>query len=222
MNFLATALQLRVKGGDHQRGKVNSGTTWPTAIHSKWAMNILTTYSVLLNRSRGWAGHMLLPLGPRRPEAGGRSCPTAHPIAPARSILSWAPDRLPSQHWPPGPFLPTVVIPALTRRLTMAPRTGRGPDAQESPGPSRTYPHHSTAVIHSTPRERRSSGSAGSSAWAGQEVPPLCWTPATPRHAEVRLRKTSFIATSVSARLEAGGGADLESARGRRRRSTGR
>ena len=50
-------------------------------------MNILTTYSVLLNRSRGWAGQMLLPLGPRRPGTGGRSCPTAHPTAPARSIL---------------------------------------------------------------------------------------------------------------------------------------
>nr|XP_014995873.2 uncharacterized protein LOC106998831 [Macaca mulatta] len=67
----------------------------------------------------------------------------------------------------------------------MAPRIGRGPDTPESPGHC---------------------------ARAGQEVPPFSRAPSTPRHAEVKIRRTSSKATSVGARLWAGGGADLESA----------
>ena len=96
----------------------------------------------------------------------------------------------------------------------MAPRKGRGPDAQEYTGVVPDLP--------SQPRSREPLDTARERVFrlgrkfcsAGQEVPPLCRTPATPRHAEVRRRRTSSIATSVGARLEAGGGADLESARG--------
>ncbi|XP_043769496.1 uncharacterized protein LOC122700586 isoform X2 [Cervus elaphus] len=96
----------------------------------------------------------------------------------------------------------------------MAPRKGRGPDAQEFTGVVPDLP--------SQPRSREPLDTARERIFrlgrkfcsAGQEVPPLCRTPATPRHAEVRRRRTSSIATSVGARLEAGGGADLESARG--------
>lgn len=204
-----------------QQGKVNSGTTWlhrPSAVNGPWTFYLSRTPG---QSSRlGWTDTASWEV----PELQSREyvlpyC-SPHSARPLHPQLNTGPATFTA--WTSSPFLPTVVNPALREGLTMAPRTGRGPEALESPGPAQTSPPHSAAGIHSTPRGRRSSGSAGSSSCAGQEVPPISWTPATPRHAEVRIRRTSSIAISVGARIEAGGGTDLESEWGRRRRSTGR
>lgn len=174
-------------------------------------MNILTTYFELLDRSSGWAGQTSLPRGPSAPGKVVRSCPTAHLIAPARSILSWPPGRLPCTRltsWPRLP--PTALTPALTG-LTMAPRKDRGPDAQEYAGVVLDLPSQPCSREPLDTARERIFRLGRKFCSAGQEVPPLCRTPATPRHAEVRRRRTSSMATSVGARLEAGGGADLES-----------
>ena len=93
----------------------------------------------------------------------------------------------------------------------MAPRKDRGPDAQEYTGVVLDLPSQPCSREPLDTARERIFRLGRKFCSAGQEVPPLCRTPATPRHADVRRRRTSSIATSVGARLETGGGADLES-----------
>ena len=171
-------------------------------------MNILTTYFELLDRSSGWAGLTSLPRGPQRPGEGGKVLPyrSSHCSRPLHPQLATRPASLHRTSFPR-----TALTRALTGGLTMAPRKDRGPDAQEYTGVVLDLPSQPCSREPLDTARERIFRLGRKFCSAGQEVPPLCRTPATPRHADVRRRRTSSIATSVGARLETGGGADLES-----------
>lgn len=91
-----------------QQGKVNSGTTWlhrPSAVNGPWTFYLSRTPG---QSSRlGWTDTASWEVPElRSSRAESMSCPTAHPIAPARFIPSSTPDRLPSQ-----PELPALSSP---------------------------------------------------------------------------------------------------------------
>lgn len=153
------------------------------------------------------------PKGPRggRAHSGQVGVPPVHPNAPAGSIqrsgISRSFHGLTSPPCPPdgrhsGPHWRTHHNAGI----------GRETDTRESPAASWTSRSRVCRTDLSKPRGKRSSGSAGSPAREGQEVPP---SPDRPRpHA---LRRGGD-ATRPLKRLPrgpagAGGGADLESAR---------
>lgn len=89
-------------------------TLGPRAAHREWATNILATYSVLLDRTRGWAGRCCFLGGPGAPALQGRCWVlpygSSHGSRPLHPQLGTRPT--PSTGMTSEPFLPTVVTPA--------------------------------------------------------------------------------------------------------------
>ena len=95
LKLLATALQLRRQKVSNQ-ARSTLGPPGPTAVHNERAMNILTTYFELLDRSSGWAGQTSLPRGPQLPGAGGKVLPyrSSHCSRPLHPQLATRPASL--------------------------------------------------------------------------------------------------------------------------------
>ena len=82
------------------------GPPGPTAVYNERAMNILNIISNSWTDPAAGLDRRRVLGGPSSPGQVVRSCPTAHLIAPARSILSWPPGRLPCTgltSWPSSP-----------------------------------------------------------------------------------------------------------------------
>lgn len=153
-----------------------------------------------------------------RAHSGQVGVPSVHPNAPAGSIQRSGINRLFHGLTSP-PFPPDGRHSGPHGRTHHNAGRGREIDTREPPAASWISPSRVGRTDLSKPRGKRSSGSAGSPARAGQEVPPSSDRQRPPRHAERRRRKASSKATSAGARLGRGAGLTLR-AQGRRR--TGR